>query len=429
MIHKIKHKVKQKFPKGGFARNATTLMSGTAIAQGINLAVSPFLTRIYTPEDFGLFAVFLAVVAPLLILATARYESAIMLPEKEEDALSLVALSSFISIIMGVILLVVIFVFDESISNLLGQKDLSKWLYLVPLAVTLTGIYQSLNYLANRHSAYKLLAGNRITQASFVGITSVTLGILKYGVAGLLIASLTGQVFVTILITVRLFSIKKLNFSSVNFKSISRQAKRYVKFPKYDVPSMFINVLANQVPVLMLGKFFSSTITGFYSLTNKIISLPVGLVASAVLDVFRQRASSDYIKNGNCEYIYKKTFKSLFVLSIIPFLIFLFFSPFLFSIIFGEVWRISGEYAQILSVMLFFRFISSPLSYVFFIAEKQEYNLIGQTTLLIFSVISMYIGYRYNDVKLAVYMFSFSYSLVYISYLAVSYRLSRGVSR
>ena len=43
-------------PKSEFSRNVLTLMTGTTIAQAIPIAISPILTRIYTPEDFGVFA-------------------------------------------------------------------------------------------------------------------------------------------------------------------------------------------------------------------------------------------------------------------------------------------------------------------------------------------------------------------------------------
>ena len=402
-------------------------MTGTAVAQGISIALSPVLTRLYSPKEFGLFALYFAIASPLSVIATARYESAIMLPDKEEDALNVVALSCSISVILGALLLLVTYLFNDSIAHLMGQEELKNWFYFVPITVMFTGVYQSLNYLANRHTAYKLLAANRITQSAIVSIINIGMGLLGFGLAGLLLANVFGQILATALIMINLLRLDKLKFQPIHFKGMIQQAKRYVKFPKYDIPSMFINVLANQVPVFMLGKFFSSSIVGFYSLTNKVIGLPVNLVAGSVLDVFRQRASSDYAKHGNCEQIFKKTFKSLLTLSIAPFLVFAIFAPFLFSFVFGATWRTAGEYAQIMSVMLFFRFISSPLSYMFFVAEKQEYNFIGQCFLLLFSVGSILVGVYLHNVKVAILIFSLSYSLVYVAYLMLSYRFSKGV--
>ncbi len=427
MIHKVRHKIKQKFPRGGFARNAATLMTGTAVAQGISIVLAPVLTRLYSPEEFGLFALYFTIASPLSVIATARYESAIMLPDREEDALNVVALSCSISILLGVVLLFPTYLFRESIAHLMGQEELKNWLYFVPVTVMFTGVYQSLNYLANRYAAYKLLAANRITQSAMVSIINIGMGLLGFGLAGLLVANIFGQVLATVLILISLLRLNKLKLEPIKFKIMIQQAKRYIKFPKYDIPSMFINVVANQVPVFMLGKFFNSAIVGFYSLTNKVIGLPVSLVSGSILDVFRQRASSDYTKYGNCEQIFKKTFKSLLLMSILPFLLFAFFAPFLFSVVFGATWRTAGEYAQIMSVMLLLKFISSPLSYMFFVAEKQEYNFIGQFFLLLFSIGSIFIGVYLHNVKVAILTFSLSYSIVYIGYLMLSYKFSKGV--
>jgi O-antigen/teichoic acid export membrane protein len=89
MLNKLK-------PKSEFSRNVLTLMTGTTIAQAIPIAISPILTRIYTPEDFGVFALYMSVVSIVSVVATGRYELAIMLPKKDEDAINIVTLSEVV---------------------------------------------------------------------------------------------------------------------------------------------------------------------------------------------------------------------------------------------------------------------------------------------------------------------------------------------
>jgi O-antigen/teichoic acid export membrane protein len=79
-------------PKSEFGRNVLTLMTGTTIAQSIPVAITPILTRLYTPEDFGLLAVFVALTAILGSIANGRYELAIMHPEKDEESINIAAL-------------------------------------------------------------------------------------------------------------------------------------------------------------------------------------------------------------------------------------------------------------------------------------------------------------------------------------------------
>ena len=53
------------------------LFSGTAAAQLANLASYPILARLYSPSDFGVFAMFVAVSAIPSAIACARFDLAV----------------------------------------------------------------------------------------------------------------------------------------------------------------------------------------------------------------------------------------------------------------------------------------------------------------------------------------------------------------
>src|SRR5680860_1336201 len=133
--------IKRILPKGEFNRNVLTLMTGTGIAQVIPLAITPILTRIYSPEQFGVFALFIAIASSLSIVATGRYELAIMLPRKDTDAANITVLSMIINCFVSSLLFIIAWQFNDQITNLLGSRAISTWLYFVPLTVFLNGIY------------------------------------------------------------------------------------------------------------------------------------------------------------------------------------------------------------------------------------------------------------------------------------------------
>jgi O-antigen/teichoic acid export membrane protein len=202
-------------------------------------------------------------------------------------------------------------------------------------------------------------------------------------------------------------------------------AKRYYKFPLYAVPSDFLNSAAQQVPVLLLSNYFGMTVVGFYALTQRVLSLPLSFLAASMTDVFRQRASSDFAKTGDCRRIFVKTFKSLLAFAAGPSVLFFLLAPWLFSVAFGSKWRVAGEYAQLMAPLFFLRFVVSPLTYVFYIAEKQYYDLAGQVILLVCSLASIRVGALYNSPKLSISLFSGCYSAVYLAYLVASFAFSR----
>ena len=133
-------------PKSEFSKNVLTLMTGTTIAQAIPIAISPILTRIYTPEDFGVFALFIAITAILGTVANARYELAIMLPKKDEDAINIFALGFIITCFISLILLILVVIFNDYFTKLFGNDEISFWLYFVPITVFFSGLFNILNY-------------------------------------------------------------------------------------------------------------------------------------------------------------------------------------------------------------------------------------------------------------------------------------------
>lgn len=416
MLNKLK-------PKSEFSRNVLTLMTGTTIAQAIPMAISPILTRIYTPEDFGVFAIYMSMAAIISIMATGRYEMAIMLPKEDEDVKKIVKLIVMILSSVVLVVFLIVFIFNFQISNLFENKEISNWLYFLPLSILLTSLYQVFNYLLIREKNFKRLATNKVIVSTTNATTQLGIGLSVQNAFGLLLGNLLGFIVSIFFIVKSKVVNRYFNFTNLPIKDV---AKEYKNFPKYDVPSVLVNVMANQLPILALGKFFGLGVLGHYSLMYKVLMMPINLLSNTVLDVFKQKATEDYNRDGNCKVIFISTFKRLVLIGFVPFTILGIFAPELFSFVFGEKWRVAGEFAQIMTPMFFINFIVNPLSYTFFIVQKQRMNLIGQMTLLVLTVISIYYGVNYGDEYTIVLAFSISYSVVYFLYLTMSYRFARG---
>jgi O-antigen/teichoic acid export membrane protein len=409
--------------KSEYKKNIFTLMTGTGVAQLIPVAIAPILTRLYSPEDFGLIALYLSIVSIITVFATGRYELAIMLPKFKAEVRAVVRLSAALISVVSVLALLFVFLFNHEFSDLLGNDQISAWLYILPASIFLTGFYQLINYLLIRDKKFNTLAMNKVVVSSTNAGSQLGVGYLFQNSFGLLLGNLIGQIASLCII------FKTTNISDY-FKSskypIRLVAFKYRKFPQYDIPSVLMNVLANQMPLLILGKFFGLGVLGLYSFMYKILMMPINLLSNTVLDVFKQKASEDYNQTGNCERIFNKTFLQLLILGGVPFLILGMYAPELFSWIFGIRWQEAGHFAQIMTPMLFLKFIVNPLSYTFYIAQKQNIDLIFQITLFVLTACSLTIGVIFNNVKLALICFSATSSLIYFIYLGLSYRYSKG---
>ncbi len=419
------YQLKKRFPSGSFARNVLTLMTGTTIAQAIPIAISPILTRLYTPDDFGIFALYMAIASILSVIATGRYELAIILPETDEDAANIAILAIILTFCISFIMLFFMFIFNSEITELLGHQEISPWLYFVPLTVLLTGIYQVFYYWANRKKHYREIAKNKVLRSTTTSVTQI--GFSFGNSFGLIAGMIAGQSIAT----VRLGSCLKndiiKNQFMINRSLIYKVASRFSKFPKYLIVAHTFNTASAQMPVIMLSSLFSTTVSGFYALTYRVISLPMSIIGGAIGDVFRQRAADDFVKNGHCQEIYIKTLKHLTAIAILPSVLFFFIAPDLFALFFSENWRIAGEYARLMTIAFFFQFITSPLSSMFMIAEKQELDLVWQIFRLLFAILSILLGYIYfSDANIAILFFSISFSLLYFISAVMTYRFSCG---
>lgn len=415
---------KKLFPSSQFGKNVLMILTGSSIAQAIPLAVSPILTRLYEPEDFGVFALYVSIVGILSIFATGRFEMAIMLPKDKSEVRALSKLIIILNLSISVLLLIVIIIFNKQISELLGSDGISYFLYFIPLSVLLVGFYQLVSTLLVRDKLFKQTAMNKILFSGSNVSCQLSHGLLFSGSFGLLLGNVIGYL-------VAISSVLKSKV--INYYLFFKEkdssllvAKKYIQFPKYDVPSVFVNVLANQAPVLGISRFFGMELLGFYSFTYKTLMQPISLISKSVLEVFKQKATEDYNEQGNCKGIFLSTLKNLALVGFVPFLILFFIAPSLFAFVFGDKWVIAGELAQIMTPMFYLNFVVGPLSYTFFIVGQQKKNLFWQFILLIFSVIAISIGVFYDDFYLAIGLFSLVYSVIYIIYLLYAYQFSKG---
>lgn len=413
-------------PQSIYARNVLTLMTGTTLAQAIPIAISPILTRLYSPEEFGRFALYMAVTMIASVLVTGRYELAILLPRQDRDALHIAALAITLSLVISAVLLLIVLFFAHPIAALLGDAALAPWLYWAPVSTLLVGVYQSLNYWSNRKVQYKRLAISRTVQSGSAAMAQLGSGYAGYGAAGLVAGQITGQVLATGVMARLIWREDHALIRALRPLRCLALGKRYINFPKYLIVAHGFNTASGQMPVLLLGALFSTSAAGFFTLTQRVMAAPMSLIANALGDVFRQEASQAYIQQGNCRAIYQKTFKRLLLISVAPFTTFFFVAPALFSWIFGEQWRVAGEYAQILTPMAFFQFITSPISQVAIISGKQRIDLLWQIVLFILLCAAFAVSGYFKSLQVALILFSVVYSLMYVAAGLINYKISFG---
>jgi O-antigen/teichoic acid export membrane protein len=370
-------------------------MTGTTIAQAIPIAISPILTRIYTPEDFGMFALYMSVASILSVVATGRYELAIMLPKKDEDAINIVALSILISFFISLFSFLIVFFFNAQITNFLGNPKVSMWLYFVPLTVLLTGVYQSFNYWSNRKKNYRRLALSRVVQSGTTASTNLGMGFNGFGSGGLILSSILGQGIATTVLGRLVWRDDKNGIYTIKKLKILALAKKYKKFPTWNLFSSFISTLRLNILVFFFSKFFLSSFLGFYYMADRMLRLPSSLFIAAFSDVFFQRISKLKTNNEIFDVSKAYLFKLLFLLTV-PYMIIILFLKDAVPFIFGEEWQELYLYMYVLSLPIFFNLLTTHFSKILMVISRQEVSFYFHLYKLLFLLIVLFSLTLYN---------------------------------
>ena len=350
MINKLK-------PKSEFTRNVLTLMTGTTIAQAIPIVISPILTRIYSPEDFGLFALYMSIVSILTVIVAGRYELAIMVPKNNRRAFSVLVLAILFTVIFSIIILIIICIFKFQIINLFHQSEISIWIYFIPLSIMLNGIYQSLYYYFLRNKLFSTLAKGKVYQSFMASSVNLLLFFMK-NETGLVAGSILGQLssIYIFLSTGGSSLVKKVSFKQIQYMFIL-----YIDFLKYNSLSALLNYSSIEFAILFISSFFQPETVGIYFLTQKILFAPSGIIGSAIGQVFIQKVF-DKNRNFDINKLFHSTIIKLLYIIILPSIVIYIYGEDIFLYIFGKDWSQAGLYAKIMLPYFILRFIGAPVS-------------------------------------------------------------------
>ena len=400
-------------------------MTGTALAQALPIAISPILTRLYSPAEFGLAALYLSCMAVLTLIATGRYELAITLPVTDEEAALIVTFTLKLAFFISVLLYFPIIFFGDILATWLGNADLKPWFYLLPVSVLTTAGFNILQYWCNRKSLYRTMSTNRVQNSFLSSLFNVVLGLSKTP-GGMILGPALGQALAAGIIGRKVWKENHSLLSATSMKGEQTMAMRYIDHPKHIAPAQLLGTIAIQIPIFMIGSVYSLAVLGFFSLAYRMVTLPTSLVASAIGDVYRQKSAEAYNNQGDFYLIYVKTLRRTIQLAIPPFIAAYFLAPTIFEWVYGLEWRIAGVYAQILVVGAFFQFIFTPVQAGAVLVGATRYILFWQSTrLLLMLCLYYFLSNSNTNIIFALWCFVIINTFLYILDIYMEYKFSK----
>jgi len=406
----------------GALRQVTTLLGGTGLAQVIALAASPLLARLFAPEHFGSFALFASVVALMSTAATGRYELAVILPARDDEAWRVARLALAITLSVGALAAVLVAVAGESLAARAGDAGLAPWLWLLPVAIVLTAVTNTLTVWANRRQAYRRIAVNRVAQSAVAASTSIALGTAGTGSPGLIVGSVIGQAVAaaTLLGDRRVPDLREA-------APLRELAARYRDFPRVNLPHALLDAAQASVVLALIGAVHGAAVLGAYAFALRVARAPLAMVGASVGQVFQQRAARLVEEKGDVAGLAKRTTARLVAIGV-PFALVLLAAPELFAWIFGVQWRSAGEIARVLLPWMLLSFATSPLSQLPLIAGRQRtafaFGVAYQLAMLLPFVVGPWLGWAALPTFATQ---SAAATLVLVFYGAWLHRLARSV--
>ena len=352
--------------RGRSVRHVLTLVSGATAAQGLLFATRPVLTRLYTPEAFGLLSVFVAPVFLLATLATLRYEDAIAVPREPRDGAGVFVLAAAASVVLGAVLTLAL-PFRQVIAEALGAPTLAPVLVLAPLATALLGVAAAARTWLSRAERYRAISVAVFAQA--VVVVAVQVGLRRAGAWGLVLGTAAGSLAlagVSVAAAVGAGAIAEARGADLR-----ALAWRFRRFPGFGLPASALSQLAVRLPPLVLVGAFGPAVVGYFSVAVASVALPVGLVTDAVGQVFYVRAA-EATRADALGPLVERVCARLAAFAAFPVLAAALFGPDLFAVVFGETWREAGLYARVLAPWLLLATVVPPLTRVFDVTERQR---------------------------------------------------------
>lgn len=416
-------KVKDKFnSQGGFFKSVSVLVGGTAFAQAVGVLVLPIITRLYNPENFALFAVYSSILSILSVAICLRFEIAIPLPKKDEDALSLFILALLSNIGLTTVIALSILLFQDLILEVINQPQLAPFIWFIPIGVFFAGLYNALQYWTTRKKQFKTIAKTRMTQSIASSSVQISGGYLGFGAFGLII----GQVVNFSAGIVRLFiGFRKETKELVNRVSIlklKKNWKRYDKFPKYSTFEALAHIMAMQLPIIIIAAVAIGPEAGYLALAMKVMAIPITLIGGAIAQVYLAHAS-EYYDKGELRSYTLQTIKKISIITILPLLIIGAISPFIFPILFGEEWSRAGYMITWMIPWFAMQILSSPVSMSLHVTGNQRTALLLQVVGLMIRVgglvwvSSYYSSWAFEYYALSGFIFYSLYLLVIMKVL------------
>ena len=339
--------------RSGLLRSTLLLLAGGALAQALPLLLGPWLSRLYSPAEFGHYTVFAAVAVNLAVVACARFDFALPLVQEATQARDLMALC--LRVLAGVALL------TAGVAVVLVTNGAPTYWLALPLTVAAAGAVQWLTLWATRAERFAALSASRFTQYGGAALIQVAAGAAQLGTAGLVMGPL--------LASSAALGWLRAPVPQGGWRSLWRSgaapgwraaARTHREFPLLNTPHAFAGALQDTLAVALLVAWTGEAAAGYWGFGLRYLKAPASLVGAAVSQALYPKLV--HATPTEARAALRSVMGALALVAAPLVGVLLVWGPDLFAVAFGEPWREAGVLARALAPYIGLHFIAAPLA-------------------------------------------------------------------
>lgn len=421
--------IRKRINKNRLVKSILILAGGSGIAQIFPFVASIFISRLYSPADIGIYALYFSTCTILGTVLCLGYENTIYISKGEDLANNATVLCILISFLLSGLLSLLLLYASGGLWDLIGISVIEKYFPYLFISLFSSSLSSILSIRINRTGSFKFLAKMKILTSFSSSCIQVILGFLQMGSKGLIIANILSYILVDVILCWFWIHSEILIFSKIRKRAIFYIFRRFRNFSVFMTPAGVISSISGELPNFLMMKFFGDSILGYYSFGQKLIVYPINFIVSSIQNVFQKESTEEFHGTGKSKKVYLQTLKLMLPYAIAFIFGFLLFSPLVFKLLFGVKWEMSATFVQILSAFIIVRSMSSILSFPIILVERQKANLLFLIGLLIISVGSFYLGYFIFNTPVGVLgSFSLFGVIFYLLYMRYSFYCANRLS-
>lgn len=357
-------------------RDVIRLLSGTTIGRVILLTAMPVVTRLYSPEDFELLAVYAALVGTVAVAACLRFEIAIPLAENDDDAVHLLVLSLLSMAGVVALILLLALTLPQHVADLVGSPGIGPYMWLVAVGVAMTASYSALQFWATRNRRFGAIARTRVGQATTGAATMLGFGWLGLAPMGLLLGNMLSLGAGGLSLAAQVMRWDRAALRVVTRRGLAATLGKYRRYAIFSTPEALANVAGIQIPILMIAAMAEAE-AGQLFLAMQIMAAPMTLLGASVGQVYASRAQEE-LRNGMLYRFTVSMMRRLFLIGVVPMAAAALLAPPLFPVVFGADWARAGVIVAWIAPWMLLQLTVSPVSMGLHVTGHQRTAMVLQ---------------------------------------------------